>query len=451
MALPVAFVLRAILILILNINPVRAREEQIRRASKPAAPLIVDKPLFAIQIGSIVATYVIFVALLLALLIFLGRRLRRSVQSSNYTLHMEMLRPTKETAGMDPSPLSPMPQNLSSSNKGFNPWGSLKQGPRASQISHNESVVTIDESIVASDRKKAQDEMEMLYAAVMEHDHQKMQRKIDTDSPDSQSTNASTELGSHISDNSQVPFKSAPAPAPAAPEPPAKSRGGSRLSKLFHSGSRASAETQRVNSPRWDFKFSNSSPLPSPAPKKTPDVTFDQAPKNPPVSPWVYNPGPPPTVPRTPRVMLDNVSENAPLSPRISHPGRPKPAPISRLQALPPSGRSRVPEPLNLSPVSPSASSSKSPSKSLPFREAYPQQSAPATKTTFLERPSKHRGGPLTGMPTPYSPYMPFTPVTPFTPGRLVTKQQRKREERGNGLQVLKEDDLVKNDEDIWG
>jgi hypothetical protein len=63
----------------------------------------------------------------------------------------------------------------------------------------------------------------------------------------------------------------------------------------------------------------------------------------------------------------------------------------------------------------------------------------------------KTRAGPVTGMATPYSPYMPFTPVTPFTPGRTVTKRQRKREERSNGLQVLNEDDLVKGDDDIWG
>lgn len=443
MTLPVAFYLRAILILIANIDPVRARE-QIRRASKPAAPLIVDKPLLAIQIGSIVGTYVIFVALLLALLIFLGRRLRRSVQSSNYTLHMEMLNPTKRTADMDPGPLSPMPQNLSSPKaNGFKPWGSLKRSPRASEVSHNDSVLSIDESIVATDREKAQAEMEMLYAAVMEHDAQKLQRKKDTDSPDSQITDASTVLGSYVSDNSQVPFK-------PVVEPPSKSRGSSRLSKLFHSGPRERAEPKKVDSPRWDFKFSISSPLPSPGPK-SPHVILDKTPKNPPLSPRMYNPGPPPAAPRTPRVMLNQLPEDPPLSPRIYNPGPPPVAPLPRLQAkapiMPPSGRSRMPAPLNLSPVSPSASSSKS----LPFREAYPQQSAPATKTTFLERPSKHRGGPLTGMPTPYSPYMPFTPVTPFTPGRLVTKQQRKREERGNGLHVLKEDDLVKNDEDIWG
>jgi len=54
-------------------------------------------------------------------------------------------------------------------------------------------------------------------------------------------------------------------------------------------------------------------------------------------------------------------------------------------------------------------------------------------------------------MPTPYSPYMPFTPVTPLTPSRIVTKRERKREGKENGLHVLNEDDMVKDDGDMWG
>lgn len=87
----------------------------------------------------------------------------------------------------------------------------------------------------------------------------------------------------------------------------------------------------------------------------------------------------------------------------------------------------------------------------MPFRDAFPLQSAPATKTTVLERPVKPLNGPRTGMPTPYSPYMPFTPVTPLTPSRMVTKRQRKREAKDNGLRVLDENDIVQDDKDVWG
>jgi hypothetical protein len=407
--LPVLFTL-----LIVHSAPVQA--QKVQRASKPAAPPTVDKPLLAIQIGSIVGAYVIFVAVLLALLIFIGRRLRRTVQSSNYTLHMEILKPARPPVSMDPSPVSPMSHNLPSpKSSGFRSWGSLNRSARPSQPSTNGSMVTIDESIVANDRQRAQHDMEMLYAAVMEHDAQKAsgvdlsarERDLHAQSPDSQLTNPFTDRGSHASENSL---------APLAPLKSPKGFNSSRLSKLFNSGSRANPEPSKVRSPRLAIrKMPISSPLASPA-VATPQP---YVPENPPLSPRIYNPGPPPVAPRQ----------------QASEPIKPAP------------GRARPPAPLALSTPSPSSSIPSN----LPFREAYPPQSAPATKTTILERPVKNRAAPVTGMATPYSPYMPFTPVTPFTPGRTVTKRQRKREERGNGLQVLNEDDLVKDDDDIWG
>lgn len=370
-----------------------------------------DKALLGIQIGSIAGAYVIFVAVLLVLLLFIGRRLRRTVHSSNYSLHMEMLRPVKPPVSMDPSPISPMSQNLPSPSKssGFTTsWGSLHRGARPSQTSVNGSMVTVDESVVASDRQRAQDEMEMLYAAVMEHDAQKAaginvsakDPDSETQSPDSQYTNPFTDRhASHVSEApSMAPLKS--------PKP-------SRLSKLFSSNSRSNPDGAKLKSPRLNIRKQQiSSPLASPnVQHSNPQVHV-----NPPLSPRIYNPGPPPAVPRA--------------APAVG-------------QIMPPSGRARAPAPLNLS------TATQAPSN-LPFRDAYPLQSAPATKTTILERPVKNRNGPMTGMPTPYSPYMPFTPVTPFTPGRTVTKHQRRRQERENGLRVLNEDDLVKDEDDMW-
>ncbi|KAJ5455399.1 hypothetical protein N7475_010520 [Penicillium sp. IBT 31633x] len=413
MSTPVVFYLRVfVTLLIIHIAPVRGAQEKIQREIKSAAPPIVDKPLLAIQIGSIVGAYVIFVAVLLALLLFVGRRLRRTVQSSNYTLHMEMLKPPRPPISMDPSPITPMSHNLPSPKSGgFRSWGSLNRSSRPSQPSVNGSMLTIDQSIIANDRQRAQQDMEMLYAAVMEHDAQKTsevnlsvrQPDSQAQSPDSQLTNPFTDRGSHASESSLAPLKS-----------PTKGFNSSRLSKLFNSSSRASPEPHKLRSPRLDIrKLPISSPLASPA------VVSPQAyvPENPPLSPRIYNPGPPPAAPRQ----------------------------VSIGPIMPSPGRGRPPAPLTLS------TTTASPSSSLPFREAYPPQSAPATKTTILERPMKNRAGPVTGMATPYSPYMPFTPVTPFTPGRTVTKRQRKREERGNGLQVLNEDDLVKDDDTIWG
>ncbi|KAJ5503499.1 hypothetical protein N7463_006373 [Penicillium fimorum] len=413
MITPVFFL--PVLFTLLTVQSVPVQAQDIR--SKSAAPPTVDKPLLAIQVGSIVGAYVIFVAILLALLIFVGRRLRRTVQSSNYTLHMEILKPPRSTIGMDPSPVSPISHNLPSpKSSGFKSWGSLNRSSRPSQPSMNGSMVTIDESIVANDRQRAQNDMEMLYAAVMEHDAQKAsgiglsarEQDLQAQSPDSQLTNPFTDRGSHVSNNSLAPL--------APLKSPTKGFNSSRLSKLFNTGSRANPEPSKVRSPRLAIrKMSISSPLASPA-VVTPRAYI---PEDPPLSPRIYNPGPPPVVPGQ----------------RTS------------ASLMPPPGRARPPAPLALSTPSPSLSVPSN----LPFREAYPPQSAPATKTTILERPAKNRMGPVTGMATPYSPYMPFTPVTPFTPGRTVTKRQRKREERENGLQVLNEDDMVKGDDDIWG
>ncbi|KAJ5579280.1 hypothetical protein N7450_008147 [Penicillium hetheringtonii] len=348
-----------------------------------------DRALLGIQIGCICAAYVIFVAVLLALLLLVGRRLRRTVQSSNYSLQMQMLKPVKTTISLDPSPVSPASHNLPSPtycHQFTSSWGSIQRGNRPSQTSVNDSMVTIDESVVATDRQRAQDQMEMLYAAVLEHDAQK------------------------ASATSPPPLKSPKSP---------RFSNGSRLSKLFSSNSRSNPDEGKLKSPKLPLrKLGISSPLASPDPR-TPQTYSHEAP---PLSPRFYNPGPPPAAPRPPPASA------------IGH-------------GMPSSGRARPPAPLNLATASPQAQFSQN---SLPFREAYPLQSAPATKTTILERPTKNRNGPITGVPTPYSAYMPFTPVTPFTPGRTVTKRQRRREEKENGLRVLNEDDLVKDEQDMW-
>ncbi|KAJ5085960.1 hypothetical protein N7532_010731 [Penicillium argentinense] len=387
-----------------------------------------DKALLGIQVGSIFAAYVIFVAVLLALLLLVGRRLRRTVQSSNYSLQMQMLKPVKPPISLDPSPVSPISHNLPSprSHQFTTSWGSIHRGARPSQSSVNGSMVTVDESVVASDRQRAQDQMEMLYAAVMEHDAQKASgvdvsvrgRDSQSQSPDSQYTNPFTDR--HAAYAPEQP-----------PLPPLKSPKSSRfsnsprLSKLFSLRSGSNPDAGKLRSPKFPIrKMGISSPLASPD-SWTPQ-TYSHEPA--PLSPRFYNPGPPPVAPASP------------AAPRA-------PPPAAFGANVPSPGRARPPAPLNLATASPQAQSSQS---SLPFREAYPLQSAPATKTTILERPTKNRTGPITGVPTPYSAYMPFTPVTPFTPGRTVTKRQRRREEKENGLRVLNEDDLVKDDEDMW-
>lgn len=379
-----------------------------RRAEEISPPL--DESLLAIQIGGIIGAYVIAVAVLVGLLLFVGRRLRRTVQTTNYSLQVEMMRPVKPTISMDPSPVTPSSANFSMTNNstGINrSWTSFGKSPR-SHMSGNGSVATIDESVVASDRRKAQDDLEKLYAAVMEHDEKKDKHH----SPDSAHTNPFADPSSAISEN----------PPASQLRGPMSPRSDSRRSKisslsLWNNNARESTGSSKVRSPTSPRKLSISSPVGSPDATVTNSYGEDQ----PPLTPRLYNPGPPPPAP----------AANQPCPVRT-----------------PGIGRAPAPAPLSLSTGTHGASHNVS---SLPFREAYPLQSAPPTKTTIIERPAQLKGGPRTGVPTPYSPYMPFTPVTPLTPSRVVTKRQRKKEMKENGLRVLNEDDLVKDDGDMWG
>jgi hypothetical protein len=395
---------------ILNLN---------RRADNLPTTHTLDQSLLAIQIGGIVGAYVIFVAILLTLLLFVGRRLRRTVQSSNFTLQVEMMKPVKPPPSMDPSPITPISANLPSPGipNSFNrSWSSLGKGGR-SHNANNSSVSTIDESVIAHDRRRAQEEMEMLYAAVMEHDERRAAGKEvarednEIQSPDSAHTNPFTDRSSRISE----------APPPPPMKSPMSPKSSSRLSRisslsLFNNNSRPEANSGKQHIPRIALRnMSISSPVGSPDVMASRSYGEDQ----PPLTPRLYNPPPPPVPPVV----------------AVHSPGEKKASRGSRAPA---------PAPLSLSVAGHGSSS-------LPFRDAYPQQSAPATKTTVLERPLKPMNGPRTGMPTPYSPYMPFTPVTPLTPSRMVTKRQRRREAKESGLRVLNEDDIVRDDGDMWG
>ncbi|KAL4798063.1 hypothetical protein BDV19DRAFT_357810 [Aspergillus venezuelensis] len=453
-----------------------------------------DEPLLAVQIGGIVGAYVIFVAIILTLLLVVGRRLRRTVQSSNYTLQVEMMKP--KTASM-PTSIDPSPITPTNKSHGFRSWTSLTKGPQQSQAhsrSNNGSVATIDhESVVAADRRRAQDQMEMLYAAVMRHDEERAAaanspvspaddvslKDLSPRSPHSyQSANPFSDYAQRVPEPQTQPQPyqqqyhgqnpspypaytpaAAPAPAPApaaAPTSPARST--SRLSRisnlsLFQSSRDQASNSQnkepgasKIRSPRFSRKpqtpvgISISSPLSSPHPASGPTSPAEQIP----LSPRFYNPAPPPlppssTKPHFPKVDIshDRTNTNNTTS-TTSSSGRRQPPQLNLHSASPVS-------------IAPSPNGNKS-TNSLPFRDAYPALlSAPPTKTTILERPEKHLGGPRTGLPTPYSPYMPFTPLTPLTPSRIVTKKQRKAAGRELGLRALNEEDAVRGEEDMWG
>ncbi|PYI24592.1 hypothetical protein BO99DRAFT_418204 [Aspergillus violaceofuscus CBS 115571] len=421
-----------------------------------------DEPLLAVQISGIIAAYLFSVIFLLSLLLVVGRRLRRAVLSSNYSLQVQMMQPMKPPPSMDPSPVTPISVHLPSpggigpgpippmpgyttntgtrhsnnSNNNNRSWSTFskhsgshkKSQSQLSNPSSSISLATFDDGVVASDRRKAQEDLEMLYAAVMEHDEIKAANGGGgSSSPQDRNVSPTGTVNSNPFTDPPV----APAQVPTSPRTPSRlSRISSSLS-LF-SSSRDQSSTSLANlsaaavsspkgasgrglglrSPRLGLplrKMSISSPITSPrnhAARENEDE--------------------------------DDPYAHSPLTPRIYHPAPPPVPPL----------------PAQMHPLGPAAAGpdgGPAAGRSLPLRDAYPLQSAPATKLTVLERPVKPHGAPRTGIPTPYSPYMPFTPVTPLTPSRMVTKRQRRKEGRETGLHVLREDDMVKGGGDLWG
>ena len=88
----------------------------------------------------------------------------------------------------------------------------------------------------------------------------------------------------------------------------------------------------------------------------------------------------------------------------------------------------------------------------LPFREIHPSTAlrSPGLQTTYLERRRDLLNPPRTGQATPYSPYMPFTPLTPVTP-HLTSRAERRQREREEGRRVLRQQDVVIDENEMWG
>lgn len=468
--------------LLLLILPSVARPNPISIWNDPAPPPDEGPPLSASavrdpsllwrEIAGIVGAYVGTVVILLGCLLTVGRRLRHSAQSSNRTLEFEMHKPTAQPTNTNRN--RPKAPPLSTDCKAASPakgrrasfsklWSNSSSRGPASPVSHNGSMSTVDESVVIADRVKAQEEMERLYAAVMEHDSKQSDVVYDANEDEITPTSARRsrphlefpELQhlrhrqypvSPISPRgprtplspSAIPEEHMPSPAhsqfqPATPSQrkesttslPPKSPVSDRLSKisslsLFSSRSRDTASS----------------------PKKLRRGSIRHLPISPPIhSPQAYAGSP--------------YAESQPLSPRLYAPGPPplnphQQASISPVETASPD--SMQGPPMTGSPQSrfPGGSSTSS----LPFRAAFSPPQSPAVKTTVVEwrQSNLGRGAPRTGVPhTPYSPYMPFSPITPITPSRIVTRQERRLVQRENNLRVMTEEDAVANDDEMWG
>lgn len=420
-----------------------------------------NRALLKFQITGIVGAYVLCVCFSLALITFVGRRLRQRALS-NRSLDMEMVKPAVKTnqaaMGVDPSPVSPIkkwspasPTNVHQypppqyeKSSGASAWVSPTKKSHRSDLSQGSSNYSFDESVIESDKERNQREMERLYAAVMEHDAKKSnsntpQLRQEEASPVSpmKSPGQYPPEFQHLRDANvaQHQYQQGPGATYQVDRSNSTSRSSTNpfrtpLSFFTPSQSRADSSTSTKSRPRRisirDLPISP--PMGSPDLAEAAEYAEDR-----PLSPRQYTPGPPPPTPgkKQPLATVHSLETG--------------------LKARKMGGRAAAPAPL---PLRTAAFTNAS----LPFRSNYgsPPQSAPPTKTTILEARQSHVGpGPRTGMPmTPYSPYMPFTPITPITPSRLVTKEDRKIEKKmkkNYALKPLREDDMVKPDDEVWG
>ncbi|KAK2861478.1 hypothetical protein FQN49_004154 [Arthroderma sp. PD_2] len=455
-----------------------------------SASAIRDTALLWREIVAIVATYIAIVSLLLGCLLTVGRRLRRGAQESNGTLEMNLVKPSGgmmedspapvefSTNNMWPSPMSPTTQSSAwpSPPKGkarsFNlPWSSSNRAQSSASIAG--SVSTVDESVVQADRVRAQEEMERLYAAVMEHDARKSAMSQDTTTtratppsplkspvhlhppegpPEFRHLRRQQQPLSPVSPCPGSPLSACHLPTvtefepqhhsslafqedPASKESPISPRTErfSRLSQLSFLSSRSKNST---SSPKKLLGRSSVRGLHISSPMGSPELNSRDFPDKQPLSPRTYNPGPPPLTPH------EQAKLNSP---------QPNMAPPPSILASPPSKESLDSRKSRPTPPTLNINTARN-TPPLPFRLAYDSpMSAPSTKTTIVERRASLLHGPRTGVPrTPYSPYMPFTPITPLTPSRVVTRQERKQRQKRDGPRVLVEEDLVKSDEDMW-
>ncbi|KAF3006554.1 hypothetical protein E8E13_006201 [Curvularia kusanoi] len=428
-----------------------------------------DRQRLPYEICGIVGGYVLTVLIWGLLLLTVGRKMRRKALEPPAALEFEQeLKPVR--AVME-TPISP------SSMRSATSWvRKFKRGPESLSGSTPVSPVvqspaSFDQRVVDADRQRAQDDMERLYAAVMDHDAKKHSRQtslatVEEPLPPPAIRNerrrpsaiSTTQRG--LTDSSPAsPIKAIYPPDynnnMAAPKP--HSRNGSLraehpppsprsiLSKPSRLSSLSSASRQE-KSARFNLKnLRISGPIQSYGGAAVDDEART------PLSPRFYpDPGAPPSPPTQP------TSPSTPYSPT-------EPAEIERAHSL----RIPLPNPapqrgpgLTIAPPPPpkinvSRSPTMTPTNQLPFR-AYQTDmplKSPGIQTTVLDRrPDKlSLQTPKTGVPfTPYSPYMPFTPITPVTP-HLVTKRERKTKRKEGGERLGRLDEMVQSPKEIFG
>ncbi|KAI9664683.1 MAG: hypothetical protein M1821_006130 [Bathelium mastoideum] len=463
-----------------------------------------DRKLLPAQICGIVGAYLFTIFFLGSALLTFGRRLRRAAQSSRGTLAVEMIKPA--TGDLEISPISPVSSKRSwawSPKKKFTFRRPERSGTSSTLGSPGvESVASFDQNVIEQDVQARQQEMERLYAAVMEHDAKKASSVQVNEEPVAAPQQAASKQPlrvitnpavARLSGQPQLSPTSAQSPrspiraiyppdsplpdGPASPSSPIRAGqhqpptpisptgrtaypANTRQSRTSSLGSASSKRSRRLRNLR----------ISAPIPKAEGDDD-----ERTPLTPRHYEPGPPPPTPPTATTPGTATTTQTELG--YEELDKPQPLPRPAPQRAPSHPYNCHPSTNSSSAVAatanPAAASSNKSLGSLPFR-TFPSTSdpslpptsptTPALKTTFVSRapdPLSRRqqqntgglAGPgmySAGLATPYSAYMPFTPVTPVTP-RLVGKRERKERKKEEGRRVVTREDEVVPEGEMWG
>lgn len=431
------------------------------------------------EIVGIVGAYLFWLSLTGIGILIVGSRYRRRQQESDRTLKMHaIMKPAgnvtlREIEAGPKSPHGPLSPKSPGKMASIKSWARSHKG-RTSEVSVETMNSRIDDRVVEADRMRNMDDMAKLYAAVMLHDEEKTNR-----------SNSSSDSSPVLEDN--VP------PTPRTPRTPRSPRSPQYPPQRAHPAYippvpqvYPQSHYERTTQDRYD---------------SMPQQHYDPMPQS------HYEPMPPPPIPESDESsLLDNPTQNtkamsissmtsrlgssqsskkervrpsaitvggraiskplgsadlrqsawngsqSSLQPSVYSPGPPPPTPgrKQKVEEIEMHGRPQMTEIASTETVNTTTSNTKT----LPFRQFYGEslKSAPATKTTFLDRRQSAMKGPVTGVPkTPYSPYCPSTPMTPITPRRLLNKQEIKQNKKQYALKVVAENDMVKGDDDMWG
>ncbi|KAF2830884.1 hypothetical protein CC86DRAFT_367523 [Ophiobolus disseminans] len=404
-----------------------------------------DPSRLSYDVAGVVGGYVLTVLIWGVLLLTFGRRMRRRALEPPKALELELqnkpIKPSARTAPLGSPPLSA--RSATAWLKKFKKNDSAVASPHSPVVG---SPTSFDQKVIDNHNARAQDEMERLYAAVMDHDSKKNYSNVSVNEmPNARSAERERRRPSAISTTRSQTNDDSPISPVKAIYPPGYNGGTNAPSHHDHLrnqhppasprsivSKRSQTSVATTKSTRFNLKnLRISGPQ-----QKYPGVASDDE-AHTPLSPRFQRTSAPPSPP---------TQQNSPITPY-------DPAEdLDRVQPLPRPAPQRLGSQSSAPPYA--TKSAASSTNALPLRSFAEPLRSPGIQTTVLDRRNDKLSltTPKTGVPfTPYSPYMPFTPITPVTP-HLVSKKERKAAQKAEGrrLRVVRED-AVQSPKEIFG